>query len=382
MKIRYFFIIGLLSFSGISQESLALKNLAPPNSPAFVLMDISPSNITTPENIQAFSIQTIAGFSGSGNETASGKNYALEFQPYWYFPRKEMDFFRYNNFRSSKSTENIETAFDYDEYDIFGDIGKNTSISLALTDGTFGVFETPRSYISIGARTRLIKLVRRGDIKKIKESYEKYKKFMLNDPVAIDIVNNTPDEEAASIIDKIYELESFKKLRNELQSAINKKPLLALDFAIAYSRFIGSENTDIIGTFGRFGAWASTDLAWALSDSNKNYFHVYGVFRYLRDGLNLNTDTNTLFNTTNYDYGAKIELEFNKLSFSYEYISRDGDTYSHRSMGNIRYAVNDDIAITGGFGENFNTEDHTLALFGIQWGMDFGAGIKLPDLDK
>jgi len=46
-----------------------LNNLAPPNSPAFVLMDVTPSTVITPESLQAFSIQTLSAFSGGDNDS-------------------------------------------------------------------------------------------------------------------------------------------------------------------------------------------------------------------------------------------------------------------------------------------------------------------------
>lgn len=78
----------------------ALKNLAAPNSPAFVLMDVTPSNIIVPENIQAFSIQTISAFIGDSAQGFGNSNYAVEFQPYWYVKREKMNFFKYNNLRT------------------------------------------------------------------------------------------------------------------------------------------------------------------------------------------------------------------------------------------------------------------------------------------
>ena len=131
-------------------------------------------------------------------------------------------------------------------------------------------------------------------------------------------------------------------------------------------------------SFGRFGIWCSADLAMPLNDANSNYIHIYGVFRYLEDGLNLNTDDNMLFTTSDVDVGTKVEFEFNKLSFGYEYISRTGDNDTSRSLGNIRYKVTEAITITGGFGENFKSDGNTMALFGIQWGLNVDANVALP----
>ena len=84
-------------------QKIELKNLAPPNSPAFVLMDVTPSNIIVPQNIQAFSLQTISAFTGDSNDGMSSNNYAFEFQPYWYVKRSDMNFFKYNNLTTDKA---------------------------------------------------------------------------------------------------------------------------------------------------------------------------------------------------------------------------------------------------------------------------------------
>lgn len=371
---------------GQEDQSLNLKSFAPPSSPAFTLMDISSSSIIVPDNLQAFAIQTLAGYAGNTNGNTAGRNFAVEFQPYWYGERTNMNFFKYNNFKSTKADNAITNARDYNRYDVFGDIGKKASVSLALMDGTFDVFDTPRSYVSVGARTRLIKLMRRGDLQKFKDNFEAYKNVVINDP---DILTAIANAEPGTTLDVLYSMEKFTQVREALNQAVNKRPLLAVDAAVAYSHFLGTEEIYKDGDFGRFGFWLLTDLAFSISEDNKQYLHVYGVGRYIRDGLNVGPqpaaadELPSLFITTAYDYGAKIELELNKVSFAYEYINRDktGSSSENRSFGTFRYAINDQFAITGGFGENFESDGDTVTLFGIQWGINFGGSLAAPKIN-
>lgn len=381
MKKLNFIICFVISvFSAYAQgepPSVGLKNIAPPNSPAFVLMDITPSSIVIPENIQAFSIQTLSAFSGNSNNGLSNNNYAVEFQPYWYVERKDMNFFKYNNLTTSKPKGAILSIDDYTGYNAFGDIGKKASVSLALMNGTFEVFETPQSYISIGARTRLISFRTEKQINDFKAQYKKYEQLM-GSVAVVSILGNAglTDEEKNT---QITSLQAYKSIGDDFENIIQRKPLFALDVALAYSHFLGDENQDYDDGFGRFGFWVSGDLAlYTPTICKESYLHFYGVFRYLRDGLNIDTNTSELFTESKIDYGGKIEFEFSKISFAYEYITRDSDNNNEsRSVGSIRYKINNAFTLNGGFGENFMSEGNSIALFGIQWGLDKSSTVKL-----
>lgn len=355
----------------------ALENLAPPNSPAFVLMDIAPSNIIVPDNIQAFSLQTISAFTGDSSSGLSNNNYAVEFQPYWYVKREKINFFKYNNLRTDQHEGENLSVDDYTRYNIFGDAWKKASVSLALMNGTFNVFDVPQSYVSFGARTRLLALRTKNQIEDIKSQYTAYAQFMAS-PEVIVIFGDprlSPSEKNMAITN----LEGYKTITESFEQTLHRKPFFALDVAAAYSHFMGDKSRDMDDAFGRFGIWASGDLAFYTPTIGKqSHVHVSGVFRYLRDGLNLNPDSGDLRTETAIDYGAKITLELNSLSFGYEYITRDSDNNNEeRSIGSIRYKINNAFTINGGFGKNFRSEGESLVLFGIQWGLDFDSTVVL-----
>nr|WP_321236400.1 hypothetical protein [uncultured Psychroserpens sp.] len=359
-----------------TEPTAGLKNLAPPNSPAFVLMDITPSNIIVPENIQAFSLQTISAFTGDSSSSLSNNNYAVEFQPYWYVKRERMNFFTYNNLKTDKPDGSALTVDDYTRYNVFGDAWKRVSVSLALMNGTFDVFPQAQSYVSVGARTRLLSFKTKNQINEIKSQYTAYTQFM-SSPEVIAVFAN-PNLTPTEINTKITNLEGYKTIVNNFENTLQRKPLFALDIAAAYSHFMGDESQDIDDAFGRFGVWASGDLAfYTPTVGNNGHIHIYGVFRYLRDGLNLNTD-GELFTETNTDYGVKMEIELDKLSVAYEFITRDSDANNQeRSIGSIRYKINNAFTINGGFGKNFKSDGEQIALFGIQWGLDFKPNVVL-----
>lgn len=379
---KYLKYLGVLLTSILVAQSdtnptAGLKNLASPNSPAFVLMDIAPSNIIVPDNIQAFSIQTISAFSGNSKDGLGNNNYAVEFQPYWYVKREKMNFFKYNNLISDKPEGENVSINDYTRYNVFGDAWKKASVSLALMDGTFNVFEVPQSYVSVGARTRLLSVKTRNQIDEIKSQYTSYEQFMSSFEVIAIFAN--PSLSLSEINTAITSLEGYQAIVQNFEQSLRRKPFFALDVAVAYSHFMGDKSQDMDDAFGRLGFWATGDLAFYTPTIGKqSHVHVYGVFRYLRDGLNLDPDSGDLRIENATDYGAKIALELDKLSFGYEYITRDSENNNEeRSIGSIRYKISEAFTINGGFGKNFRSEGSTVALFGIQWGLDFDSSVVL-----
>lgn len=379
---KYLKYLGVLLTSILVAQSdtnptAGLKNLASPNSPAFVLMDIAPSNIIVPDNIQAFSIQTISAFSGNSKDGLGNNNYAVEFQPYWYVKREKMNFFKYNNLISDKPEGENVSINDYTRYNVFGDAWKKASVSLALMDGTFNVFQVPQSYVSVGARTRLLSVKTRNQIDEIKSQYTSYEQFM-SSPEVIAIFAN-PSLSLSEINTAITSLEGYQAIVQNFEQSLRRKPFFALDVAVAYSHFMGDKSQDMDDAFGRLGFWATGDLAFYTPTIGKqSHVHVYGVFRYLRDGLNIDPDSGDLRIENATDYGAKIALELDKLSFGYEYITRDSENNNEeRSIGSIRYKISEAFTINGGFGKNFRSEGSTVALFGIQWGLDFDSSVVL-----
>lgn len=379
---KYLKYLGVLLTSILVAQSdtnptAGLKNLASPNSPAFVLMDIAPSNIIVPDNIQAFSIQTISAFSGNSKDGLGNNNYAVEFQPYWYVKREKMNFFKYNNLISDKPEGENVSINDYTRYNVFGDAWKKASVSLALMDGTFNVFQVPQSYVSVGARTRLLSVKTRNQIDEIKSQYTSYEQFM-SSPEVIAIFAN-PSLSLSEINTAITSLEGYQAIVQNFEQSLRRKPFFALDVAVAYSHFMGDKSQDMNDAFGRLGFWATGDLAFYTPTIGKqSHVHVYGVFRYLRDGLNIDPDSGDLRIENATDYGAKIALELDKLSFGYEYITRDSENNNEeRSIGSIRYKISEAFTINGGFGNNFRSAGSTVALFGIQWGLDFDSSVVL-----
>jgi len=342
-------------------------------------MDATPSNITTPENAKALSIQLLNAASGISGST--GNNFALELQPYWYFHIKGTDFFKYNNLKVKKQKSDEENQVksidikDYNGQNIFGDVWKKLSISAAHLNGKFDVFETERQYASVGVKTRLISIRNKNFISDLQKTYFSYQKFARGITVQ--------EIEKDSTLTPLQKAKKIGEAKEKVKGDVNKittlkqlKPTFSLDIASAYSHFLGSADEGIKDQFGRLGFWATTSLALKLDDTvfktqGNNYLNIYGIYRFLRNGINVNEEGN-FFIENAHDFGTKVELEINRLSIAYEFISRSQTSNdSNRSIGNITYKVNESISLNGGFGENFDSNNRSVALLGIQWGLDF-----------
>jgi hypothetical protein len=64
-----------------TDNSFKLKDLAAPNSPAFMILDISPALIESPATPKEFTFAAIQSF---GDGQGWPQNFAVEFTPYWW----------------------------------------------------------------------------------------------------------------------------------------------------------------------------------------------------------------------------------------------------------------------------------------------------------
>ncbi len=347
------FLCLLVATNGFSQDPIDLSDLATPSSPAFVLMDLSPSTVFVPSNLKALSLNVLSDFASNDNSNVP-KNYAIELTPFWYIKNSNMDFKKYYNLRGEN----------YEKQNIFGDIFKRASVSIAFTDNDYGVYTESQRALSVGVRTSLIKMISKNSIEKINQSNTKFYNYIKSLPIQI----SPTQEELDARREQIANSDEYKALSQALQA----KPVFVVDFAAAYSTLLEDNDGQLSDTFARFGAWLSTDLAFNFTKNNtQNYFHFYTVFRYLRDGLNVD-DMGQPFTTTVFDFGGKVEFELDKLSIGYEYVSREGDTDSYRSVGTIKYRINDKFLLEGGFGDSFKAGDTAISILGIKWGIDSG----------
>lgn len=360
MKKYYFITMFLISNSWyIHSQSVDLSEFQMSNvtSPAFQLLEETVTDIYTPENVKALALHVQNNF---------GESLAIEVAPYFFINTKSKNrtYYKYigvteeNNILKQNPFSGLNT----------------TTISFAYLKKDFEtiVGDDELKTFSIGVRTTILRFYNK---EKIYSNAQNIANELLNlgsPPNRILIMPNGPEKEEA--LKKFYiEQQKIDERFKPFQKTI--KPIFKLDGAIAYSNLFKDNSTDG-GTVNRFGSWLTGEFSLILNEGDdksatNNYFNLLFTARYIEDEFNMEiVDTFT----TNYyrDFGVKASFELGKFTFGYEYLKRHGTITSERSVGNINFALDKNISITGGFGKDFQTNDNLLAIFGVNWGLNFG----------
>jgi hypothetical protein len=353
--------IGLLFLSCLcfaqNNDTLTLKDLDIPNSPGFILLDQAPTSIERPNTSRAFALSAINSF---GESTGFPKNYAVEFTPFWFLKLPRMSVLKYAGYSNNKLQP-------------FSSL-KMVSLSMAYVNRTDSTTNKPINNVAFGARTTLLKIYSKNHKKNVYDAnqiaIDKLKKIdlLLNREGATPQLRIENLTKYAEIEKRVLESISKNDSLSPITEVLKVKPLFALDAAIAYNMFF-TNNDFYTNRFGRFGAWVTLNYSQSLNKDNSNYLNFYAVGRYLSDGtIKNNQDKYEIQEFL--DFGGKIELEFKKLSWGFEYIFRANEkSKTYRSTGLLKYKISDSIYLTGAFGKNFGNANNLVSLLGINWGI-------------
>lgn len=336
-----------------SQVDLGQFEMSNSTNPAFMLVEESPTAIYTPENIRALVIHALDNF---------GQSISVEVAPYFFIGTKSSDrtYYKYIGVEegsTGKITQNPFSGL------------KTTSISFSYVDKEFAGIENSRKTYSLGVRTTILRF------------YNK-KKVLNNAKMISDLLQDISPPNSVllkgekAIKDYYVKEQEIDDRFKPFQKTI--KPLFRVDGALGYGALF-KENSINSGTANRFGSWLTAESSIILNEgvpesSQNNYFNMLLTARYIEDGYNTSSNQD-YFNQFYRDFGGKIEFEFGKLAFGYEYISRNGSIDSERSVGTIKFTVNKDISLLGGFGKDFSNDDNLITLFGVNWGLNLGERI-------
>ena len=368
MKIKFLLIPAIcFSIFAVAQDKALNENLGDftmsnPSSPAFLLVGESPTNVYTPNNIKALALHVSDNF---------GESLSIEFAPYFFINSKSKNrsYYKYIGLEKDKSTNEIKQKQ-------FSGLN-TTTISFAYLDKEFEGFDGKRKTYSVGMRTTILRFFNKEE--KYRNA-ERLSTALKNIDSPTEFLIGSKDEDplvAARYLDSIKthyqsEKKKFQPIIDDFKKTI--KPIFTVDGAIAYSALFTENNTNS-STVNRFGTWLTAQGSLIINEGadskHNNYINLLLTGRYIEDEFNINEAG--LF-TTNYyrDLGGKLEFEFGKMAFAYEFISRNGTIESERSVGTIRYIINKDITLSGGFGKDFPLDNNLVTVFGINWGLNFG----------
>lgn len=410
--IKLILLVFVWNAAAQDQPSVNDFNFESSTNPAFTLLGESPTDINTPDNLKALGVYVSNGFSNT--------NIALELNPYWL-----MDFEQQRSYRGFRGIKKNKKGEDY--IDPFIGLKNNSSFTLGYINKKFEGFDEDKKVAAIGVRTTILQFYNQERLNKIKTVIQRVETGVTNEInvlfqdfidgsedgpdlgsgscEAID-TDNTIKEKYLKLADQFLQRarsdidpDDPDDLAEEIREALARqgkelisneelvklyidehcpiinafganrktiKPVFRLDGSLGYS-VLFKENEINTSTASRFGSWLTADFAVRFND--KNYLNLYAIGKYIDDGFNLDMEGN-YFTNSFWDVGGKIELEFNKFKFSYEYLNRTNDDERFRSVGNLSYQVNSKIVITGGFGRDFPVEDNLVTLLGINWGLN------------
>lgn len=373
----------LVSMSQDTDSSeIKLTDLTLPTSPAFMLLDRAPTSIERPDQVKAFALSIVNQFS---QNNGLPQNYAIEFSPYWLLGTpKEANPLVYAGMRADQNG-NYKNA-------PFAGV-KRATLSFAFMNDIDSTNGNAINNVAVGARTSLLRFYPADRDKKIVEAdynagllmldknkfirdYGATAELRLTDKAKYDILKKEAialfqatfinfEEEKEKLIDAERNAETEKLT---LKQAIEIKPSFAVDIAAAYNQ-IFFDNSFSQHQFGRFGAWVTANYSQRWKNE-KNYSNLYLLGRYVIDGTTRDINNLALFkNTTYIDYGLKVEIELDRASISYENIKRiSANMNFKRSVGTIRYKLNDKLYFTAAFGQNFGIQSNLVALLGMNLG--------------
>jgi hypothetical protein len=363
-------VICLFVVSAYSQdETIKIKDLEMPNSPAFTILDYSPTIISNPKTTQELTLSLINSVNSSNGIPT---NYALEFTPFWTF---------------SGENKSLKSYLDGENKEIICKPYKNLSISIA------SVKKDSIQNVSFGIRTNII-TINNKKVQELTQSLNDKLKFInklidakFNYELAKNKVESGSDEDKKldkMILNGISQDEALKELSEELYLKLDEiknlksKPQFSIDIASAYNHFFDNKEFKS-GKFGRFGTWATLNENICFTKNSKNYFSLYQYARFLVNETNYDETTMSYVKDKSLDLGLKAEFQFSDLTIGYEYVLRTSEKENYRSVGNIKYKVNDNIILNGGFGKNFERTDNLISFLGVSWGISQNNKLKLKD---
>lgn len=334
-----------------------LTNLSIPNSPAFVILDEAPSLIERSGTPKALGAELLQSFDGGTFD-----NIAVEFSPFWLSKPKKLTYFDLKGLTPTEDGKGLKNK------------ALNPFLNMVVSFAHVRNQDTVTN-ISLGIRTTLIELKHPRDIKRYEEGYKAVNRlFDLKNSIQRDFGNEQLQRDDPQEYQKqfsVYYKDRLAEIAVEQQvtaaailDTLVIKPIFALDVAAAFAhRFYN--NTFKGSSDQRYGFWATAEFALPIGRefNNTNYLNAYAFARYLRDEAGI-------FGFNTIDIGVKAELQLSKIFIGYEYIHRSGDITDFRSVGNLRYILNNKIQLVGSFGNNFNDFNDLVSTLGIRWGFD------------
>lgn len=361
------FVLAAIGLSGsllYAQEEIRPSDYDVPVSPAFMLLDVSPTMVDRPVSSKAFTTSVLNSVS---EDIGFPDDYGIEFTPMLLVPSKNVD---HNSYYGIVKKEGKEKQNPFSQLRYFSFSAASINESLDSAD------QQKANNISLGLRFRLVQIQKKSAVSAYTAATQRYLARIA------DLRDANPLMPASDLIQLIASDAALKALEKPIVEAINFNPVFTVDLAGAVS--YGALNSDFSTlSMARYAAWLtacySNTLNSKQADHRDDFLNIYAFGRVLSDD-GLYEDFATASNSQALDLGFKVEFELNRLSFSYELLQRryanGGPANTVRSTGLLGYALSDHVSAQLVFGKNFGDQDNLISQVSLNYGL-YGRSIGL-----
>jgi hypothetical protein len=373
-KIILSFLLFLFALGVRAQDTIKLKDLAVPNSPAFILTDATFSLVQSPNTPKAFVLGIGQSFQSSGGFP---QEYSAEFTPFWWFNPVKKDVYALAGLRTQRTADNKITSVAGENP--FSGL-KFTSLSLALLNKDMipDTFTVSQKIVSLGMRSTIIRIHMGEYARTLNEKLKAWHTAAIDESdigLQTDLARAATESERTAIKNKFFakvKEAAARKIADEINELIQQKPIFSWDIATAFASY---GINDSLWQTGRSGIWTtvSSYIPLALNTANpgRHYLNLNLAMRYLVDHFQKDEKA-AISQQRNFDIGFKIGLELDKLSIGVESLYRkiNGAASSqNRTLGFISFKISDTIFLNGAFGKNFDAPNKLVSQLGISWGL-------------
>jgi hypothetical protein len=371
-------------FNSMAQDTqLKSPPLAVPTSPAFIITDITPTLVQSPNTPKAFVLGVAQSYQQSGSSFPD--NYAAELAPYWWLKPGQMDVFDVQGIKTIKDSAGRIMAFGKENP--FAGL-RFTSLSVAFINKDLipDTSKLTQKVFSLGIRTTLIKAHRAGYASDLSKALQQWhdatiRNFRNNPKIQAALARCDTQAQQDSVLKK-YQSILLPASLETINSLLSQKPIFSWDFAAAYAVY---GINDQVWKNGRTGVWTtlSTYLPLNLTNTNQaptSYFNLNVLARYQSDQF-YQTAPGVIGTNHSLDLGGNATLEFKQLSVGVESLYRFNNGKANdqnRTVGVINFKLADNIVLNGTFGRNFDVPGKLIAALGVNWGIG-KENIKLPE---
>lgn len=380
MKKCAFFLFAVFSFSILKAQnnnggstSSAINDLAIPVSPAFSIVDVTPTLVEDPVTPKAFALGVVQSITQSGS--AFPNNFSAQFAPIWWINPKGVNVYAYLGLTVPGRNQPTSTR-----ENIFAGL-KFTSVSVAFVNKDL-IPDTSgkgQNIFSIGAHTTLIKVYGADHAKKLaalldqwennalKEINNKHNDSIITAEARLD-PNDTAYKTKFAALQKQYIETQPPADLHAINQLLTQKPVFAWDVSAAVAMY--GVNSQAVQT-GRAGVWTALSSNLPLGKDSVNYFNVNVLGRYLYDAFQENA-AGGYGKANNVDLGGNLGFQFSRLSVAvealYRFVNGAANT-ENRTVGVISVKITDKIYVNGTFGKDFAGPNKLISVLGINWGI-------------